>query len=131
MATILYFVMLTYLSLTPGPPKLVDRTMSVFLGADHLAHLAAFWLLAGLMWASRWPIHWQRLLVAMLAYATAVELLQLLFPPRAAEAWDLAANLAGVLAATLCWHAAARVFGVMREGKTKFDMPAKPAEPAA
>lgn len=83
-------VAVSYLALTPTPPKAAD------LGWDKLNHFTAFGtltVLGGLAWR-RTP--W-RVALGLLAYGGLIELLQTQVPGRAAEWADLLADGIGIL----------------------------------
>ena len=88
----LLLVVVSYLALTPFPPHGVD------LGWDKLNHTAAFAALAFAAWLGLpAPRYNQRLLLlSLLAYGGAIEILQLWVPGRSCEWGDLAADAVGI-----------------------------------
>lgn len=100
--TILYvgviFVLGTADSSSPVTPQINDK----------LAHLAAFalmwWLMARTLSAAQVKAPWLLGAVIATGLGVALEAVQMVVPHRSAELGDLAADLAGVLAAlTLAW----------------------------
>ncbi len=114
-ATVAYCAVVAWLLLTPNPLGWLGWRIPSLPGADRMGHFALFAILSGLVWASHWPLRWQWLLVPMFLYAGATELFQAFVPQRTLDAGDLAANLAGVLAGTLCWWAAVTACVMIRK----------------
>ena len=86
------FVTVSYLALTPSPPKGVD------LGWDKLNHASAFAALA-LAACLGWPeMRYGKapMLAALLAYGGAIEIIQLFVPGRSCEWGDLLADAVGI-----------------------------------
>ena len=83
-------VAVSYLALTPTPPKAAD------LGWDKLNHFSAFGtltVLGGLAWGrTQW-----RVALGLLAYGGLIELLQTQVPGRAADWADLLADGIGIV----------------------------------
>lgn len=102
-ASFVYCAMVAWLLLSPNPLGWLGYEMPQLLGADRAGHFLLFAGLAGLLWASHWPLRWQWVLASLLLYAIATELCQAFVPKRALDGGDLAANLAGVVAGTFCW----------------------------
>ncbi|HLO95331.1 MAG TPA: VanZ family protein [Burkholderiaceae bacterium] len=86
----LSLLVISYLALSPTPPKAAD------LAWDKLNHFAAFGALAVLGGLS-WPARKQLLAAALLAYGVLIEILQTQVPGRSAEWADLLADGIGVL----------------------------------
>lgn len=83
-------VIVTYLALTPTPPKAAD------LGWDKLNHLSAFTALM-LLAGQAWPRHRRRAGLALLAHGGLIEILQTQVPGRSAEWGDLLADGVGIV----------------------------------
>lgn len=89
---LLLFCVISYLALTPAPPKELDT------GWDKANHFLAF---ASLAFSGCWSVdtaraRWLVLPVALVAYGGAIELLQMLVPGRASEWADLLADSIGI-----------------------------------
>jgi len=89
---LLLFCVISYLALTPTPPKGLDT------GWDKANHLLAF---ASLAFCGFWSLQTfkQRLLglpLSLLAYGAAIELIQFFVPGRSCEWADLAADSIGI-----------------------------------
>jgi VanZ family protein len=88
----LLLAVITWLALSPAPPKSVD------LGWDKANHLLAF---ASLAFSAVWAL-WQRprqwiwLVLALLAYGIGIEIAQSFLPPREADWHDVVADGAGI-----------------------------------
>ena len=93
---------ITYLALSPAPPKQMN------LGWDKLNHLSAFATLA-LLGRLAWPRHSFAVLLALLAYGAAIEVLQGLVPGRSGEWPDLLADALGLLLGSLASWALRRL----------------------
>jgi VanZ family protein len=89
---VLLLIAISYLALTPVPPKGVGSSW------DKLNHAMAFASLAfcGHWSLSNWRQRWLALPLALLAYGGAIELLQLQIPGRDGEWADLLADTVGV-----------------------------------
>ncbi|MBI3350785.1 MAG: VanZ family protein [Burkholderiales bacterium] len=89
---LLLLAVITWLALTPAPPK----TLST--GWDKSNHALAFGSLAfSSVWA--WwqrPRQWPLLVIALLAYGGAIEIAQSFLPPREGDWWDLLADGVGI-----------------------------------
>jgi VanZ family protein len=90
---LLLVVAVSYLALTPAPPKDVD------FGWDKLNHIVAFTALAFSACLSYPASRRTRLLLlcGLLAYGGSIELLQTLVPNRSAEWGDLLADAVGIV----------------------------------
>ncbi|MET0517785.1 MAG: VanZ family protein [Burkholderiaceae bacterium] len=85
-------LVISYLALTPLPPKALDT------GWDKLNHFLAF---ASLAWTAFWSLaprrlRWLWVLLALLAYGGAIELIQLHVPGRDGDWADLLADAIGI-----------------------------------
>ena len=82
-------LLITALAVTPAPPRQAD------LGWDKLSHVLAF---AALGWCAicGWRGARPAVLLALLAFGGAIELLQLQVPNRSGEWGDLAADAVGL-----------------------------------
>ncbi|MEO6281264.1 VanZ family protein [Roseateles sp.] len=88
----LLLVAITWLALSPAPPKTVD------LGWDKANHTLAFASLAfSAVWAL-WqrPRQWPWLVIALLAYGVGIEIAQSFLPPREADWHDVVADGFGI-----------------------------------
>jgi VanZ family protein len=88
-ALVLLLCVITWLALTPAPPKEAN------LGWDKLNHAAAFATLAGVAWLS-FGRAYARVAVALLGYGGLIEVLQSFTPTRSAEWGDLLADGVGI-----------------------------------
>ena len=99
-AFVLGLVVITWLALSPHPPR------SLNTGWDKSNHALAFGSLAfSSVWA-RWrrPQQWGVLVAALLAYGGAIEIAQTFLPPRSGEWVDLLADSVGIaLGLALAW----------------------------
>ncbi len=97
---LLLLIVVTWLALTPEPPRDAD------LGWDKANHLAAFGSLAfSSVWAL-WqrPRQWLWLVLALLAYGIGIEIAQSFLPPREADWHDVVADSLGIaLGLLLAW----------------------------
>jgi VanZ family protein len=75
------------------------------LGWDKANHAAAF-LALGLCGAAGWPAEFEAVLIELLAYGAAIELLQALTPTRTGDLRDLLADAVGLAFAFGLVHAA-------------------------
>ena len=101
-----YWAVLTALLLSPHPAELIGvRNVPMFPWGDLGIHFTAFLILTLMVHATRWPRPPRWLLVLLLlGYGTAAELLQALVPPRTVEFKDFAENVLGIAIATaLYW----------------------------
>ena len=94
---LLLLVTVTWLALSPAPPKAVDT------GWDKFNHALAF---ASLAFVSVWalwsqPRQWGWLVLALLAFGGAIEIGQSYLPPRTADWFDLLADGVGILVGLL------------------------------
>ncbi|MDD4918991.1 MAG: VanZ family protein [candidate division Zixibacteria bacterium] len=105
-----YWALLSVLLLVPDPAAVVPLPeVPAFLWGDVGLHFGAFAVLALLTYAARWPQPPGGLLVVLLlAYGTATELLQSLVPCRAVAIEDCVGNLLGILIATGVYRLAQR-----------------------
>lgn len=89
---ILLLLVISYLALSPAPPKALDS------GWDKLNHLAAFGSLAfcAFYGAAHARGRWLLAPLALLGYGVLIELLQSQLPPRSAEAADVLADALGI-----------------------------------
>ncbi len=90
----LALLIVTYMMLTPEPPK---PAMLDFSQSDKLEHLIAFIILAFLAdagWAESGFT--PRKYLPLLAYGIAIELLQYFVPGREVGIWDIVANAGGL-----------------------------------
>jgi len=88
----LLLAVITWLALSPAPPKTVD------LGWDKANHSLAFASLAfSAVWAL-WqrPRQWPLLFIALLAYGVGIEIAQSFLPPRQADWHDVVADGVGI-----------------------------------
>jgi VanZ family protein len=99
-------VVVSYLALTPTPPKAAD------LGWDKLNHFSAFSTLT-VLGALAWRRTPWRVALGLLAYGGLIELLQTQVPGRAADWADLLADGIGILLG-LAFLAALRRFSRRR-----------------
>ncbi len=101
-----YWALLSVLLLVPDPAAIVPiPEVPAFLWSDVGLHFGAFAVLAVLTYAARWPQPPGGLLVVLLlAYALATELLQSLVPCRTVAIEDCAGNLLGILVATAVYR---------------------------
>ncbi|WP_457419777.1 VanZ family protein [Roseateles sp. P5_E7] len=89
---LLLLAVITWLALSPAPPKTVD------LGWDKANHTLAFAALAfSAVWAL-WqrPRQWPLLFIALLAYGVGIEIAQSFLPPREADWHDVVADGIGI-----------------------------------
>ena len=87
---VLTLLAVSYLALTPTPPKAAD------LGWDKLNHFSAFGTLT-VLGGLAWPGRLARLSLGLLAYGGLIEVLQTQVPGRSAEWADLLADGVGIL----------------------------------
>lgn len=89
---LILLIAISYLALSPAPPKSVGSSW------DKLNHALAFASLAfcGFWSFSTWRSRWLGLPLALLAYGGAIELLQLQIPERDGEWVDLLADGLGI-----------------------------------
>jgi len=110
---IAYAVFLTMLLLSRDPtvvigchgclPALLQRLLPI-------AHLLSFAVLAALMLAVRWPMPRWTLVVVMVVYGGATEIVQGFVPPRTPEWNDWFQDMAGIVVGSLaCWAAAVAI----------------------
>jgi len=97
---LVYAILLTTLLLIRKPQELLGIE-HVFWG--ELTHLLTFLVLAVLTMAARWPVSARGVVLCLVAYATATELLQDLLPWRSAEWEDWLQDLAGIAIGTVIW----------------------------
>lgn len=94
---VLLIITVSYLALTPAPPHGAD------LGWDKLNHIAAFGTLVIAGWLSypdgRRPA--ALIILALLAYGGAIEIIQLYVPGRSCEWSDLLADAIGIAGGAL------------------------------
>ena len=95
-------LIISWLALSPKPPQQMS------LGWDKLNHLCAFGSLC-LLGSLAWPRRQFALLLALLAYGGAIELLQTLVPGRSGEWPDLLADALGLLLGSLATWALRRL----------------------
>ncbi|HEY9106346.1 MAG TPA: VanZ family protein [Roseateles sp.] len=101
----LLLVVITWLALSPAPPKTVD------LGWDKANHVLAF---ASLAFSAVWAL-WQRprqwiwLVLALLAYGVFIEIAQSFLPPRSADWHDVVADGVGIALGLLAAWPVARL----------------------
>lgn len=95
---ILLLLVISYLALSPAPPKTLDS------GWDKLNHLAAFGCLAfcAFYGAGHARGRWLLAPLALLGYGVLIELLQSQLPPRSADAADVLADAMGIALGLLC-----------------------------
>jgi VanZ family protein len=95
---ILLLLVISYLALSPAPPKTLDS------GWDKLNHLAAFGCLAfcAFYGADHARGRWLLAPLALLGYGVLIELLQSQLPPRSADAADVLADAMGIGLGLLC-----------------------------
>ena len=90
----------SYLAVTPAPPRQAN------LGWDKLNHFAAFFVI-GVLACRAYPGNLNRMatiLLALLTYGAAIEIIQIYVPGRSAEWFDLLADGVGSLCgALLAW----------------------------
>jgi VanZ family protein len=88
----LLLVVISYLALSPVPPRGLDS------GWDKLNHLLAFGALAFSAFFSveRQRTRWLYTPLGLLAYGVLIELLQSQLPPRSADARDVLADALGI-----------------------------------
>jgi len=88
----LLLVVITWLALSPAPPKTAD------IGWDKANHALAFASLAFTAVWARWqkPRQWPMLFFALLTYGGAIEIAQSFLPPREAGWDDLLADAVGI-----------------------------------
>ena len=89
---VILFAAITYLALSPAPPKTVTT------GWDKSNHALAF---AALAFSSVWalwqrPRQWVWLVLALVGYGIAIEIAQGLLPPREADWRDVLADSLGI-----------------------------------
>ncbi|MCE4554673.1 VanZ family protein [Roseateles cellulosilyticus] len=101
----LLLLVITWLALTPAPPKVAD------LGWDKANHLSAF---AALTFCTVWafwpqPRQWLWVALAMLAYGIGIEIAQSFLPPREADWHDVVADSVGIALGLLTAWPIARV----------------------
>lgn len=94
---VLLIITVSYLALTPAPPHGAD------LGWDKLNHISAFSALAFAGWLGVPSPRRSRLLmlVSLLAYGGAIEIIQLYVPGRSCEWSDLLADAIGIAGGAL------------------------------
>ena len=88
----LMLAVITWLALSPAPPKTVD------LGWDKANHALAFASLAFVAVWAVWPSprQWAWLVLALLAYGVGIEIAQSFLPPREADWHDVMADSIGI-----------------------------------
>lgn len=88
----LLLAVITWLALSPAPPKTVDT------GWDKANHLLAFASLAFTAVWALWqrPRQWGWLVLALLAYGVFIEIAQSFLPPREADWHDVVADGVGI-----------------------------------
>ncbi|MFT7723483.1 MAG: VanZ family protein [Roseateles sp.] len=97
-------IAITWLALSPAPPKTLDT------GWDKANHTLAFAALAFTAARALWPRprQWGWLVLALLAYGAGIEVAQGFLPPREASMLDLLADASGIAAGLLpAWVVAA------------------------
>lgn len=87
----LCWLFVSFMALTPAPPRTVD------LGWDKLNHASAFCVLM-LLLDSGWPARRKMGAALLLVYGGLIELIQLQVPGRSGEWLDLGADAVGLLA---------------------------------
>ena len=91
----LLIAVISWLALSPHPPSAVST------GWDKSNHALAFAALMGsgrLAWPGPpWLAKLMKLAIALLAYGVLIELLQAQIPGREADAWDVLADLLGIV----------------------------------
>jgi hypothetical protein len=97
-----YWALLTVLLVLPDPSAVVGfRKVPTFPWGDMGIHFAAFAILAVMIHVARWPqIPGRLIVVVLLVYGIATELLQALIPRRAVEAADCVENILGIVVGT-------------------------------
>ena len=94
-ATILAFVVITYLAIQPSNIVLVDDFN------DKGKHILAFFVLTiGLL--RYWRLSWPSTAVALLAFGVGIEVVQSFIPGRTATPWDVLANSLGFVLGWAC-----------------------------
>lgn len=87
---ILLLVIYTFLSLSPAPGE------SIPLYNDKLMHFSGY-LVAGLSISFAWPLsQWWHKALFLLAYSTAIEVIQHFLPTRSFSYMDMLANTSGI-----------------------------------
>lgn len=94
---ILIVITVSYLAVSPAPPRGVD------FGWDKLNHIGAFVALAFSAWLglSASPRRQRLWLLVLMAYGGAIEVIQLYVPGRSCEWGDLAADAVGITVGAL------------------------------
>ncbi len=107
---LLLVVTISYLALSPAPPRTID------LGWDKLNHAFAFTALAFAAALGYAPWHGKRSLIylTLLAYGGLIEMLQLFVPGRSAEWTDLLADGIGIACGALIAAAGLRMLATGR-----------------
>lgn len=88
----LMLVVITYLALSPAPPK------GITTGWDKSNHALAFASLAFACVWSKWPSprQWGWIVAALVAYGIGIEIAQSFLPPREADWHDVVADSVGI-----------------------------------
>lgn len=122
LSCIVYWGLLTVLLLAPNPLAVfgITRLPDAISPPDRGVHFSVFCLLTVLVLASRWPVRTRFILIVLVVYAFASELLQYFFPPRTVDPIDLTENLLGIaVGAGFYW-------GVHKLGIVRARQPALP-----
>jgi hypothetical protein len=100
LACLCYGLFLTVLLLVPNPAALLGlRAVRIFPWGEFGIHWMAFTVLGFLANATRWPKRlWWPLIVLLVVYGIATEVLQLFVPDRNARVMDVVENLLGIAA---------------------------------
>lgn len=98
-----YWCLLSLLLLHPDPLALIGLERLRGQPGGHGVHLVCFAGLAFLIAASRFPVRRSVLAAVLLGYAVVTEALQAFVPNRMVDSFDMAENVAGLVAGTVIW----------------------------
>lgn len=93
-----FFIVVLLLMLSPILPEKFETTMSFLRLNDKMEHMIAFFLLSFLLnRASSTIAHRTRNVLALLAFGIAIECIQYFIPNRSMSAYDVLADIAGIV----------------------------------
>lgn len=108
---VVYWTLLTTALLVPDPEqsfRVRGNWHKLVASLMPYAHVIGFFVLAVLALAVRWPVPRWVVVVVLVAYGAATEIIQGFLPPRTADWADWYQDIAGILlAVAACWIASA------------------------